>query len=74
MGNSINYIYGRTTDGHNITLDGFRMEAFETFSDDNGEDCIRAFEDDGMERFIAALERLMTVREFLKFLKVENKR
>lgn len=32
-----------------------------------------AFEDDGMDRFIAALERLMTVKEFLKFLKLENK-
>ena len=32
-----------------------------------------AFEDDGMDRFIASLERLMTVKEFLKFLKLENK-
>ena len=32
-----------------------------------------AFEDEGMERVIAALEQLMTAKEFLKFLKVENK-
>ena len=32
------------------------------------------FEDNEIERFIAALENLMTAKEFLKFLKVENKR
>lgn len=32
-----------------------------------------AFEDDGWERFTAALERLMTTKEFLKFLKIKNK-
>ena len=32
-----------------------------------------AFENDGWERFIAALERLMTVKEFVKFLKLEEK-
>ena len=30
-----------------------------------------AFEDDGMERFIAALENLMTSKEFLEFLKIK---
>ena len=30
------------------------------------------FEDDSKERFIAALESLMTTKEFLMFLKVEN--
>ena len=29
-------------------------------------------EDDQMDRFITALEQLMTVKEFLKFLKLEN--
>ena len=30
-----------------------------------------AFLDDGMERFIAALENLMTAKEFLEFLKIK---
>ena len=30
------------------------------------------FEDDEIERFIAALERLMTVKEFLIFLKIQK--
>ena len=34
---------------------------------DNG-----AFDDDGMDRFISALERLMTIDEFTKFLKMWN--
>ena len=44
------------------------MVNLEDYYTENG-----AFEDDGWERFIAALERLMTAKEFLKFLKVENK-
>jgi hypothetical protein len=31
-----------------------------------------AFEDDGKDRFIAALDQLMTVQDYLKFLKVKD--
>lgn len=33
-------------------------------------DC--AFDDDGMDRFVTALERLMTVDEFLEFIQNDN--
>ena len=43
------------------------MVNVEDYYTDNG-----AFEDDGMERFIPALEDLMTTGEFLLFLKVKK--
>ena len=46
---NINFIYGKTTDGHNITLDGFRVESFETFENDKGDDCVRLFVKTGKE-------------------------
>ena len=36
--NNINFIYRKTNDGHNLTLDGFRVESFETFENDKGDD------------------------------------
>lgn len=45
------------------------MVNVEDYYEENG-----VFEDDVIERFIAALERLMTIKEFLQFLKVENPR
>ena len=43
------------------------MVNVEDYYEDNG-----VFEDDEIDRFRTALERLMTTKEFLKFLKVEN--
>ena len=40
MEKNINYIYGKTTDGDKITLDGFRVESFEPFINDEGDDCV----------------------------------
>lgn len=48
---------------NSFTKDGERVN-LEDYYTDNG-----AFDDDGMDRFIAALERLMTVDEFLEALK-----
>jgi len=36
---NINYIYGKTKDGKHITLDGFRVEAFTGYEDEEGEYC-----------------------------------
>lgn len=52
---------------NSVTKDGERVN-LEDYYTDNG-----AFDDDGMDRFIAALERLMTIDEFTKFLKMWNK-
>ncbi|MBR6466451.1 MAG: hypothetical protein IKS82_08450 [Bacteroidales bacterium] len=43
------------------------MVNLEDYYTENG-----AFEEDGMERFIAALERLMTVKEFIAFLRIKS--
>ncbi|MCR5003616.1 MAG: hypothetical protein K5984_04530 [Bacteroidales bacterium] len=51
---------------NSITKDGERVN-LEDYYTDNG-----AFDDDGLDRFIAALERLMTFDEFAKFLKKWN--
>ena len=52
---------------NSVTKDGERVN-LEDYYTDNG-----AFNDDGMDRFIAALERLMTIDEFKKFLNKWNK-
>ena len=46
---------------NSFTKDGERVN-LEDYYTDNG-----AFEDDGKERFLAALERLMTIDEFIQF-------
>ena len=48
---------------NSFTKDGERVN-LEDYYTDNG-----AFEDDGKERFLAALERLMTLDEFIQFSK-----
>lgn len=48
---------------NSFTKDGERVN-MEDYYTDNG-----AFEDDGKERFLAALERLMTLDEFIQFSK-----
>lgn len=52
---------------NSVTKDGERVN-LEDYYTDNG-----AFDEDGMNRFIAALERLMTIDEFKKFLNKWNK-
>ena len=52
---------------NSVTKDGERVN-LEDYYTDNG-----AFDEDGMNRFIAALERLMTIDEFTKFLNKWNK-
>ena len=52
---------------NSVTKNGERVN-LEDYYTDNG-----AFDEDGMNRFIAALERLMTIDEFTKFLKKWNK-
>ena len=52
---------------NSVTKNGER-ENLEDYYTDNG-----AFDDDGMDRFIAALERFMTIDEFTKFLTMWNK-
>jgi len=37
---NINYIYGKTTDGKPITLDGFRVEAFTEYKNEEGDYCM----------------------------------
>ena len=56
---SVQHITSFTKDRVMVNVDDYYWE--------NG-----VFEDDKIERFIAALEDLMTAKEFLKFLKVEN--
>lgn len=46
---NINFIIGTTTDGHDITLDGFRVESFEEFKNDRGDDCVRLYFKSGKE-------------------------
>lgn len=46
---NINYIYGKTTDGHCITLDGFCVESFETFENEKGKDCVKLYFKSGKE-------------------------
>ena len=52
---------------NSVTKDGERVN-LEDYYTDNG-----AFDEDGMNRFIAALERLMTIDELKKFLNKWNK-
>ena len=52
---------------NSVTKNGERVN-LEDYYTDNG-----AFDDDGMDRFIEALERFMTIDEFTKFLTMWNK-
>ena len=52
---------------NSVTKDGERVN-LEDYYTDNG-----AFDDNGLDRFIAALECLMTIDEFAGFLKKWNK-
>lgn len=52
---------------NSFTKDGERVN-LEDYYTDNG-----AFDDDGWDRFIEALGRLMTLKEFIRFLKKVNK-
>ena len=51
---------------NSFTKDGERVN-LEDYYTDNG-----AFDDDGIDRFVAALERLMTVDEFLEFIQNDS--
>ena len=51
---------------NSFTKDGERVN-LEDYYTENG-----AFDDDGLDRFVAALERLMTVDEFLACIKVNK--
>ena len=51
---------------NSFTKDGERVN-LEDYYTENG-----AFDDDGLDRFVAALERLMTVDEFLAYIKVNK--
>lgn len=33
---NINFIYEKTPDGRNVTLDGFRVESYATYANDEG--------------------------------------
>lgn len=63
---NINYIYGKTTDGHNITLDGFRVESFETFINEKGDDCVRLYFKSGKE--ISVLQEDDELGDFMEQL------
>ena len=44
-----NYIYGTLIDGREIVLDGFRIEAYETYTDDNQNNCIHIYFKSGQD-------------------------
>ena len=46
---NINFIYGKTPDGRLVTLDGFRVESYETYVNDKGEYCVDIFFKSGQE-------------------------
>ena len=46
---NINFISGKTPDGHHVTLDGFRVESYATYANEKGEDCVEIFFKSGRE-------------------------
>lgn len=46
---NINFIYGKTPDGRNVTLDGFRVESYATYSNEKGEWCVDIYFKSGQE-------------------------
>lgn len=54
MGNNINYIYGKTPDGRIVTLDGFRVESYASYSNEKGEWCVDIYFKSGQEVTVLA--------------------
>lgn len=46
---NINFIYGKTPDGRLVTLDGFRVESYASYSNDQGEWCVDIYFKSGQE-------------------------
>lgn len=46
---NINFIYGKTPDGRLVTLDGFRVESYATYSNEKGEWCVDIYFKSGQE-------------------------
>lgn len=46
---NINFIFGKTPDGRNVTLDGFRVESYSTYLNDKGEGCVDIYFKSGQE-------------------------
>ena len=46
---NINFIFGKTPDGRNVTLDGFRVESYATYSNEKGEWCVDIYFKSGQE-------------------------
>lgn len=51
---NINFIYGKTPDGRNVTLDGFRVESYATYANDKGESCVDIYFKSGQEVTVLA--------------------
>ena len=54
---NINFIYGKTPDGRNVTLDGFRVESYATYTNDKGEWCVDIYFKSGQEVTLLAEDR-----------------
>ena len=46
---NVNFIFGKTTDGRNFTLDGFRVESFAIYVNKDGETCVDIYLKSGDE-------------------------
>ena len=51
---NINFIYGKTPDGRLVTLDGFRVESYETYANDKGEYCVDIYFKSGQQVTVLA--------------------
>lgn len=51
---NINFIYGKTPDGRNVTLDGFRVESYATYANDEGLSLVDIYFKSGQEVTVLA--------------------
>ena len=51
---NINFIYGKTPDGRNVTLDGFRVESYATYANDQGLGLVDIYFKSGQEVTVLA--------------------
>jgi len=54
---NINFIYGKTPDGRIVTMDGFRVESYASYSNEKGEWCVDIYFKSGQEVTLLAEDK-----------------
>lgn len=61
---NINFIYGKTPDGRNVTLDGFRVESYATYANNEGLGLVDIYFKSGQEVTLLAEDEDVNLSPF----------